>query len=190
MISWSPNEGSLPLFSDDVIPLCPLWVWMYCLLFWFIQDSLKVSCLLLIQQFGWFQQSSPSLFGHGKTANPFGCLSFARVNILIRKAANIINLSKISILSSLSIISNLKFISSISKNKRNKWCKWSNTDRTVQGCLFLHLYSFCTIDPPEVLPRVRIVLFSFSNYRVQIQHHCHRSLLSKINAISNLNVIS
>jgi hypothetical protein len=51
--------------------LIPLWVWMYCLLFWFIQDSLKVSCLLLIQQFCWFEQKQPSLSSHFKYTKEF-----------------------------------------------------------------------------------------------------------------------
>ena len=40
--------------------LMPLWVWMYCLLFWIIQDSLKVSCLLLIQRYQLFEQLKPN----------------------------------------------------------------------------------------------------------------------------------
>lgn len=45
--------------------LMPLWVWMYCLLFWFIQDSLKVSCLLLIQRYHLFERKKQSLSNRG-----------------------------------------------------------------------------------------------------------------------------
>ena len=56
-----PTPCLLLLQGGDNYTLWPLWVWLYCIFFWFIQDACKVLAYYLILKFDVFQVSRPGL---------------------------------------------------------------------------------------------------------------------------------
>jgi hypothetical protein len=66
-------EG-LALKGDDNYTLWPLWIWLFCIVFWFVQDALKVATYWLVLKFDIFQVSH----GSGVAQNLLGlsCLAW------------------------------------------------------------------------------------------------------------------
>ena len=55
-------EGLALTSGDETYTLWPLWVWLFCIVFWFVQDALKVLTYYLVLKFDVFQVRVGSLW--------------------------------------------------------------------------------------------------------------------------------